>query len=520
MSSQGAIPIIDLFAGPGGLGEGFSSFRPRSGRGFRIVLSVEKDGAARSTLRLRAFFRQFSRARVPGLYYDVLRGRASASELFDRFPAEAERAEEEAWHAELGADNWRLVTSRIGKALPREQPWVLIGGPPCQAYSLAGRSRNRGVKGYRPDRDDRQTLYEEYLRVIGHHWPSIFVMENVKGLLSARLGGDVLFERILRDLSDPGAALDDVPLTRRHRYNIIAVGSQASTPFQTLVTDFVVRSEELGIPQARHRVILLGVRSDLEAAVDALQPASHRVPVRDVLERLPRVRSGLSRSIDSAAAWLDTLQGVRRQSWLRRQTMGSDVSDFIASTLDSLTAPRLDRGKEFIGGDFAPAYRPDWFGDGRLEGISNHSTRGHLASDLHRYLFAAAFADRRGRSPQLGEFPRELLPAHRNVNLAVDGRGYFADRFRVQLKGRPSTTVTSHISKDGHAFIHYDPGQCRSLTVREAARLQTFPDNYFFCGPRTEQYQQVGNAVPPLLANGIAGVVWGLLSANGMAGQR
>jgi len=122
--------------------------------------------------------------------------------------------------------------------------------------------------------------------------------------------------------------------------------------------------------------------------------------------------------------------------------------------------------------------------------------------DLQRYLFAAAYAEVAHRSPKMIDFPRGLIPRHKN---AEDGNTkVFSDRFRVQTRDRVATTVTCHIAKDGHYYIHYDPQQCRSLSVREAARIQTFPDNYLFEGNRTAQYTQVGNAVPPFLAGQIA----------------
>jgi DNA (cytosine-5)-methyltransferase 1 len=163
-------------------------------------------------------------------------------------------------------------------------------------------------------------------------------------------------------------------------------------------------------------------------------------------------------------------------------------------------------GAEFIRHQIAPSATRDWFWDKQLQGVNNHMARSHMAADLHRYLFAASFAKAMGRTPFLGDFPEAILPKHENVAESLKTKK-FKDRFRVQVGDRPATTVVSHISKDGHYFIHYDPSQCRSLTVREAARLQTFPDNYHFEGVRTEQYRQVGNAVPPLLARLIAEVV-------------
>jgi DNA (cytosine-5)-methyltransferase 1 len=135
-----------------------------------------------------------------------------------------------------------------------------------------------------------------------------------------------------------------------------------------------------------------------------------------------------------------------------------------------------------------------------------------MPSDLQRYLYASAYALVNKRSPKgAGEFSlKGLAPAHKNWET-----GKFADRFRVQIANGQATTITSHIAKDGHYYIHYDPLQCRSLTVREAARLQTFPDNYLFLGNRTQQYHQVGNAVPPFLAKKIAVEVVKYIRFNG-----
>ena len=128
-----------------------------------------------------------------------------------------------------------------------------------------------------------------------------------------------------------------------------------------------------------------------------------------------------------------------------------------------------------------------------------------MKGDIERYIYASIFADKNNTSIKISDFPKKLLPNHKNI---YSDKIIFSDRFRVQLRNLPATTITSHISKDGHYYIHYDASQARSLTVREAARIQTFPDNYFFEGNKTQQYVQVGNAVPPLIANKIAAIIF------------
>lgn len=506
------IPIIDIFAGPGGLGEGFSAFKTEKGEPiFKIKLSIEMDEFAHKTLELRAFFRQFTMGSVPSEYYDYLKKKISRDQLFKKYKHEASSAKKEAWKATLGEEPQNSVRTRITEALNGVANWVLIGGPPCQAYSLVGRSRMRGENPWKYAKDHRHHLYKQYLRILADHQPPVFVMENVKGLLSSsrtKTNKQNTFDLIIRDLKQPLKAKrkgSSSPLS----YQLFSC-SIKRTDDKLEDTDFVVRSEEYGIPQARHRVIILGIRSDLFKAAPEVMKKNTPVSINDVIDDLPKLRSGLSKEPDSAEKWREAIRTIAADSkWFN--ALPFDLKQAIIESVERIE-PNLTKGAEFMPTTTSPAKREqlDWYLDGSLDGVCNHESRTHIRKDLQRYFFASVFAKVNGRSPNLDDFPKALLPKHSNIKNKI-GTTIFNDRFRVQVSGKPSTTVVSHISKDGHYYIHYDPLQCRSLTVREAARLQTFPDNYLFEGPRTQQYHQVGNAVPPLLAKQIAGIVFRVL---------
>ncbi len=501
-----SIPIIDIFAGPGGLGEGFSALLDeRGGSAFRIALSIEKDEVACRTLQTRAIRRYLDSAGGLGHYDAFLRGELCRAE-FEHLPIVTEasgHATSEVMNAELGKVQASRVDTRIRHALAGADEWVLIGGPPCQAYSLAGRARRANDHAF--ESDEKHFLYREYLRIIRAHAPPVFVMENVKGLLSSHHGGRPMFSRICADLARPAKGLD---------YEIRSLVRRDDV-FELLPEDYIIESERYGIPQARHRVILLGVRSDLACRESGLlQLAARPVSVEDVLGGLPRIRSRLSRGTDSPRAWLEAVKAA--PSMVRGWGVGGERQVISAMTSAAKAAGELDN----VGGPFvpcrsslagAPEHISAWLSRPTLGGVIQHEARQHMASDLARYLFAATFAREFGLSPKLDVFPRGLLPDHENAKEAGFRKSPFPDRFRVQCSNMPSSTIVSHIAKDGHYYIHYDPTQCRSLTVREAARLQTFPDDYFFEGTRTQQYVQVGNAVPPLLANRIAAVVLDLM---------
>ena len=517
------IKIVDIFAGPGGLSEGFASVTDSHGKpAFNIVLSVEMERFAFETLKLRTFFRHFPEG-APLNYYRHLRGEMTRDALYEAHSVEAEKAAAQCWHARLGPDGVSAhhVRQRIDSVLGKDESWVLIGGPPCQAYSLAGRSRNGGRDDYDAEKDVRQKLYVEYLQILADHRPTAFIMENVKGLLSATVGDIRMFQQILNDLRNPGIALAREGRIGRHSssgYRIYSLVQQRTFDNGDL-EGAIIRAEKYGIPQARHRVILLGVRDNLVGIIPRTLRPQPQVTVASVIGSLPPLRSGLSRKTDSAKAWKDCLRSEVNSRWANAGTHkadGAELSDLLRKSLLDIEPPKADRGDEFIKGDSTSEHEMKWYCDSKIDGVCNHSTRGHMDSDLFRYLYAACYAKLHGKSPSLQHFPTDLLPDHDSVEDALKDGGNFSDRFRVQIASRPSTTIVSHISKDGHYYIHYDPLQCRSLTVREAARLQTFRDNYFFCGPMTSQYVQVGNAVPPLLAKQIGKIVLDVLLQAGV----
>lgn len=514
MSRHPPIPVIDLFAGPGGLSEGFGAFAAAGHKPFSIMLSIEKDAVACETLRLRKFLALFDS--IPDEYTALTRGELGMDDLYNTYPSQAKLARERTWQCELGVEPNPAVSRRVRNALgDNPAPWVLIGGPPCQAYSLVGRSRMRSTKADF-DNDKRHFLYREYLQIVARHQPTVFVMENVRGILSSKTGGTGIFRQIIRDLRRPSFALDFAE-NRRLEYRLYGLAPGAEGEFRDdddPSAHFLVRAEDHGIPQARHRVFIVGVRSDFSGMPAPLETSATKVTISDVISDLPVLRSRLSRSTDSWDAWISALRKIRESEWMRAP-MGSVLQETVAviNRVVSAQAKPLSYGSSYSEHrrtTVAARSLSEWYRSGTA-GLTLHETRSHMVSDLHRYLFAASFSSVTGRSPGLRDFPVELRPAHENVGIALE-HGLFSDRFRVQCGDRPSSTVTSHISKDGHYFIHYDPQQCRSLTVREAARLQTFPDSYFFCGNRTQQFHQVGNAVPPLLAKQVAARIYGLLA--------
>jgi DNA (cytosine-5)-methyltransferase 1 len=492
------IPVIDLFSGPGGLACGFAEAdEGKTARHFRVQLSVEFEQSAHQTMLLRTFLREagLHRPEVIADYNSYRQGDISRDTLFKRHADAAKAARKIALKFTLGGTRKKRMElhQRIDEALDNRREWVLLGGPPCQAYSLVGRARRKGDETFSDD--GRHVLYREYLEIVAVHRPAVFVMENVKGVLSSRakLRGNKhasMFEQIRADLAAPWAALGKRKLEDRNpdhglKYRLYSF-VRPGKPEDLKPADFIIRSEDHDIPQKRHRVIILGIRDDLDCKPDVLKGAdlfsNSRQSVRAAIGDLPHLRSRVS--------------GKTERDWVA--TIRAEVERFIGEVNDRDLQQHIRTRVAQL------ADLPAEASDKAIQ----HNSRSHMDRDLGRYFYAACFAELKGRTATLRDFPSALQPDHVSAR-DKDGEASstFIDRFKVQMADQPSSTVTSHIAKDGHYYIHYDPLQCRSLSVREAALLQTFPEDYHFEGNRTDQYRQVGNAVPPKLAQQLAVVV-------------
>jgi len=439
---------IDLFAGCGGLSEGFKQ------AGFDIIAQVEMDKWACESLRTRHLYYELKKIKKGYLYRKYLRDEVDKDKILDEYTSINETILRRVIQATFGKDETdsileKIVSSR--KFHDAEKFHVLLGGPPCQPYSFAGRARDP----QRMRNDERHYLYRYYLEMLESLKPDIFVYENVPGLFTARAGREQIFMRILEDFSSLEPPYEITP------------------PLERVAKDprsYILDSADFGIPQRRKRLFLIGYKKSLD---------SENPNIRAIFSRLQGLalknRKGESLFIRDAIGDLPSLSpGDGSDGWFGHYNGDSNLSDY---------SKKMRRDSP---------------------GIIHHRARTHMKSDLERYRFFIEHHENGNGAATLKDLMENrpaLVPNHKNLNI-------FLDRFKVQWWDCPSSTITAHISKDGHYYIHPDINQCRSLTVREAARCQSFPDNFKFEGPRTEQFRQVGNAVPPLLAMVIGGLIY------------
>ena len=292
MKDINTISVIDLFAGPGGLSEGFSSFHSNSI--FGPFVSVEMDPIACNTLRLRKLFHELrGKRKLKDRYYQLVKSDKAFnwSDVKKDFGKYVDTVDKSVWEHELGSKSPRSTCQEIEERLlslghKETDRLVLIGGPPCQAYSVIGRSSRKQMteKGsYSPEKDERHFLYEWYLKILPKFKPDIFIMENVPGILSSRINGEGIFNRIIKDLKKPGYKL--YPLTRSVQEDMFQGNS-----------DYKIKSNLYGVPQARERVIILGIRDDLlPNQIPPVLEEKQGIYSKHVLDDMPILRSGLSK---------------------------------------------------------------------------------------------------------------------------------------------------------------------------------------------------------------------------------
>jgi len=431
---------IDLFAGCGGLSEGFIQ------AGFNVIGEIESDRWACETLRTRHTAYHLKKLKKSYIYHMIMKEQIDKDEIFRRYDDIAESVSlsviEEAFEKidEPVIKN-KIEMSRKFHRAPKFH--VLLGGPPCQPYSIVGRARDPERK----ENDERHFLYKYYIDILEALEPDFFVYENVPGLFTARVKGEKILERILNDFS------------------LLHPSYQIMPSLEQIYKDpgsYVLNAADFLVPQRRKRLILIGYKKSLDRYNKDIINLFKNIQERG---KINREKGYLT--VDDAIGDLNPLKpGEGSDGWLGEYHLNSGLKKY-----------QVEMRNNSIG-------------------VMNHKARNHMESDLERYKFFIEYYDKYDKEPNLNTLKMkrpDLLPAHRHLDK-------FIDRFKVQWWNNPASTITAHISKDGHHYIHPDLSQCRTFTVREAARCQSFPDDFKFEGPRTEQFKQVGNAVPPRLA--------------------
>ena len=414
MHRQGATKkqysFIDLFAGAGGLSEGFIR------AGFVPVAHIEMNEMAAKTLETRCGFYYLKSKRKLSVYYDYLRGNITRSEFISNIP---EEELDSVLRETISDESLPSIFDSIEKRMKQKQIQnidVVIGGPPCQAYSLVGRAQSSHMEHPMAE-DPRNNLYKLYVRFLNQYRPKLFVFENVMGIESA----------------NNGTTWNDIKETFTKAGYSIGFREQ--------------NSKDYGVLQNRRRMIIVGWLNNSGYQYPDFPKRKYQAIVNDLLSDLPKLFPG---------------------------ERGSSYSTEIVNEYLSKTGIRT-----------------------KIDVLTSHEARPNKERDIEIYKKAIAAWNNGHKRLNYNELPDELK-THKN-------RSSFLDRFKV-IEGDEEFchTMLAHLSKDGHYFIHPDIEQHRSITVREAARIQSFPDNYYFEGARTAQFVQIGNAVPPLMAYAVA----------------
>ena len=397
--------FIDLFSGAGGLSEGFIN------AGFLPIAHVEIDKKACDTLETRLVYHKLKSENKTQSYYDYISEKMTREEFLKDFSNSD--ISNSVINIPIGGENNKTIFKKIKELAKGKQVDLIIGGPPCQAYSLVGRARDKdGMKN-----DPRNFLYKEYAKFLIKYEPKIFVFENVMGLITAEKGS--YFKNMQAYFKRIGYEID---------YTI-------------------QKSEDFGVLQKRRRIILIGWQKGTDFKYPEFDKIKEKYTVSQILSDLKKLKPGEQ----------------------------NNITKYSKPTTEYLEKFELRNGVDFV---------------------TQHIARPHNERDLSIYKIAINKWLKKSERLKYPDLPTELK-THKNETS-------FVDRYKVVDINGLSHTMVAHIAKDGHHYIYPDSKQIRSLSVREAARIQSFPDNFFFEGGRSAAFRQIGNAVPPLMANEIA----------------